>query len=505
MKIAFALPILLLVGFGLGLFVRPSVDVLLGTAPSETAEEEHASEEHDHAADGDHEEEEDHVALSQEAFNNLKLKVQPVALSDYVRTLRMPGEVVEAPGLSGQEVVAPVTGILTKMYVSPGVSISAGAPLFELRILDQQLLDTQLKLLELLTQREVAQTELDRIAPLTANGSVPGRRKIELQYEIKKIDANLKIAEQALTLKGLKPEQLDRIRSTRELITTLRIQAPVDITALTYLRKPRRDPRDAGFQLVSLTDSEATDLTVEAIHVEPGQTIPQGGAICSLAMHGTLMVSGHAFENEINKVAELSGKQGVVSVEFGSEQQNSVRDDLTIQYVANHIDEASQSFHFYVPLPNEVLRESRDSFDRLFRAWKYKVGQRVHVVLPTETIADRIVLPRGAVVQEGPNAFVFRQHVEDEVDGDHGGLDSHADHDHEMDEHDEEDEHHEEMFIEFEPVPVEVVSRDQRRIVVKPGGELAVGENIAMNGAYQLLLAMKAQASGGGGHDHHHH
>lgn len=502
MKVAFVLPILLLLGFGLGLFVRPSVDVLLGTAPSQTAEEGHASEEHDHAAAGDHEEEEDHVALSQEAFNNLKLRVQPVALSDYVKTLRMPGEVVEAPGLSGQEVVAPVTGILTKMYVSPGVSISAGAPLFELRILDQQLLDTQLKLLELLTQREVAQTELDRIAPLTANGSVPGRRKIELQYEIKKIDANLKIAEQALTLKGLKPEQLDRIRSTRELITTLRIQAPVDITALTHLRKPRRNSRDAGFQLVSLTDSEATDLTVEAIHVEPGQTIPQGETICSLAMHSTLMVSGHAFENEVDKVANLCGKQCAVSVEFGSEQQASVRDNLTIQYVANHIDEGSQSFQFFVPLPNEVLRESRDSFDRVFRAWRYKVGQRVHVVLPTETITEQIVLPRGAVVQEGPNAFVFRQH-EEEVEVDHG--EEEHEHHEECEHHEEEDEHHEEVFMEFEPVPVEVVSRDPRRIVVKPGGELAVGENIAMNAAYQLMLAMKAQASGGGGHDHHHH
>jgi multidrug efflux pump subunit AcrA (membrane-fusion protein) len=129
---------------------------------------------------------------------------------------------------------------------------------------------------------------------------------------------------------------------------------------------------------------------------------------------------------------------------------------------------------------------STDGLGRKFCTWKYKVGQRVHVFVPTEELRDQIVLPADAVVQEGPETFVFREHVEE------SDYDEYAD-------------DHEDVFFEFEPVHVTIVARDKSIVVVAPGEELLVGDRVAMSGAYQLHLALKSQQEGGGGHHHHHH
>jgi hypothetical protein len=113
----------------------------------------------------------------------------------------------------------------------------------------------------------------------------------------------------------------------------------------------------------------------------------------------------------------------------------------------------------------------------------------VHVVVPTEQIHDQIVLPADAVVQEGPEVFAFREHVEEP---EHEHADKYAD-------------DHEDVFIEFEPVPVTIIAREKSVVVVAPGEVLLVGDRVAMSGAYQLHLALKSQQEGGGEHHHHHH
>ena len=49
-----------------------------------------------------------------------------------------------------------------------------------------------------------------------------------------------------------------------------------------------------------------------------------------------------------------------------------------------------------------------------------------------------------------------------------------------------------------------VVHIDRSSAVLAPDEELAVGDEIAMNSGYQLMLTLKNQQSGGGSHHHHH-
>jgi hypothetical protein len=91
--------------------------------------------------------------------------------------------------------------------------------------------------------------------------------------------------------------------------------------------------------------------------------------------------------------------------------------------------------------------------------------------IPVEAWKDRIVLPVDAVVDEGAEAYVYRQN------GDH-----------------------------FDRVPVHVEYRDRGSVVVANDGAVFPGDVVAGHGAYQIHLALKNKSGGGidphAGHNH---
>jgi multidrug efflux pump subunit AcrA (membrane-fusion protein) len=486
------LPVVMVIGLTAGLMLRPSVDVLIESDASSHEEATSAEDGHDdHEPEDEHEEhEDDHVPLSHQAYQNLKLTVSTIELSDHTQSLRMPGEITEFPGLSAHVVSAPVSGRVTKLHVSPGVSLAAGEPLFELEIIDDELMQAQLRLLELLTKQEIVASELARLAPLTSSGAVAGRQRLEREYEQREIKASINQTKQELGMRGLSSEQLDGIAQSKQVIAAITVCTPQ--LNLSPLQKRPDETSMAGWNSDTAYSSSQPafngDPSIEKLFVDTGATVTRGAQVCSLANHGLLLVCGHAFENEIDIVSRLIGQDTPVAIEFGIVGDGEFLEGLRVQHVAGHVDETSQSFHFYVPLQNDVVKTSKDAIGRRFCTWRHKVGQRVHVLVPTEKIRDQFVLPADAVVQEGPEAFVFREHIE--ASAEH--VDEHAD-------------DHEDVFIEFEPVHVTIVARDKSVVVVAPGEELAIGDRVAMNSAYQLHLALKSQQEGGGGHHHHHH
>ena len=47
----------------------------------------------------------------------------PVELTSYTRTVRLPGEVIEAPGRSCRKLAAPVSGRIVHLYAAPGETV----------------------------------------------------------------------------------------------------------------------------------------------------------------------------------------------------------------------------------------------------------------------------------------------------------------------------------------------------------------------------------------------
>src|SRR6478752_5130139 len=86
------------------------------------------------------------VKLSPQARANLRLVVRPLQPESYWRTIEVPGLVVDRPAQSDRGVVAPVTGIITRVHHFPGDTVRSGEPLFTLRLLSEAMHTAQSEL-----------------------------------------------------------------------------------------------------------------------------------------------------------------------------------------------------------------------------------------------------------------------------------------------------------------------------------------------------------------------
>jgi biotin carboxyl carrier protein len=344
------LPVVMIIGLAAGLTLRPTIDALLF---SESFNHHDATSTHEEQGDNEpddqlEEHHDDHIALSKQAYQNLKLSVSAVMLSDHTQSLRMPAEIVEWSGLSPQIVSAPLSGRVTKLFVSPGVSLATGKPLFDLEIVDDELMDAQLRLLELLTKQEIVDAELERLSPLATSGVVRGREKLEKDYQHQEIMASLERTRQELAMRGLSREQVDSIVQSRRIISTITVATPQikisgqNVSTESVSTADWNPDSASGAQ--QPTGSGA--FSVEDLSVATGETVARGAPVCKIADHRLLMVCGHAFENEINVVSRLMGENTPVAIEFGIVGEGELVTGLRVQHVAGHVDETSQSFDF---------------------------------------------------------------------------------------------------------------------------------------------------------------
>jgi len=459
-----------------------------------------------HAADDestDQHAEEEHIHLSEEAYMNLELRLGKITLEDYTRTIRIPGKVVEIPGKSSRSIAAPVAGIVDRVFVDAGQVVPGEAPLLELKITDEELISGQVALLDVESRLEVAQSELDRLSPLAESGTIAGRRRLELQYETQQLRAQLEARVQELDLRGLTPPQIAGIRKNRKLVHRVLVRLPhvasgtepTPESEIEHLDQAAT-VRTASASGTDLTEGtpERTPFTVQLLSIHPGMSVARGDELCRLADHRWLYIRGEAFEEDIASIARLRERGWSVTAEFGhqhvKEHQHLRRvENLCVFYVDDHVDAQTRTFRFYLGFRNEPAQEYRDENGVLFRQWEYKPGQIAHLIVPVEQWQGQIVLPLAALVEEGPSVFVFRRH-EELLLGEKVAKDDHH-------------EHEDRPFIEFEPVEVRLLHKDAQRAVLSGGGLLKIGDEVALNRAYQLGLAMK-MASGEGGHHHHH-
>ncbi|MCA9178953.1 MAG: efflux RND transporter periplasmic adaptor subunit [Planctomycetales bacterium] len=502
--------VFLTVVFGLGLLA--GIQFAPSLSPGSTAHDEHddhahahdelasTADAHDEHAEEDHD---DHLALSRQAFENLGLRMGEAPQGDYWRSMLVPAEVVELPGRSEVAVSAPVQGVVETVDVLTGEAIRAGQKLFTLRLTDEALADAQSKLLATLTAEDVAKREVERLTPLIESGAVPGTRKRELQYEIQQLESKRQTLRQELLGRGLPQRMIDRVISGRQLATTMEIVAPPQV--------------DEG--------AEEPAFSLEELQVHPGKSVARGADLCRLAYHRELQIQGAAFDEDVSALNRVSRMGWPLRAEalHGREGDGEVvvRDNLQLTRVDNHYQEQTRTVRFFVALHNEVEHSRTDDAGRLFQQWRFRPGQRLHLRLPVEQWQRQWTLPADAVVVDGPNVFVFAEHHDHEDEhaepaaGDvaevthnvslaetDGGLppasplgvpDEHAAHP-----------EHDEVYIELEPVPVRMLHRDDRTVVIADDGQLTPGMRIALNQAYKLHLALQMQAAGGGGHHHHH-
>ena len=419
------------------------------------AHDDHGHDGHDHDHDDHGHDEANSLRLSDQARRSIGLREGDVALSTFDLTISVPGIVVERRGRSKLTIIAPVTGSVTQIFATEGEAITPDQPLFEIRLTHEELVQAQANLLKTTEEVDIVRREIVRLEGIGPEGIVAVKTILERKYELQKLEAVRTAERQALLLHGLSESQVDEILLKRTLLGKFVVRAPAATAP------------PAG------STAEIT-LTLQDLAVELGQHVTAGDTLAILTDHASLLVEGEAFEQDIPQITRAAADDrkivAILDSKGGPEQKV---DGLEIDYVANRIDPESRALHFYVRLPNEIVRDKRGDGDRSARfvEWRYKPGQRMQLRVPVESWADRIVLPTEAVAQDGVENYVFR------VNGDH--LDRQA---------------------------VHVEHRNPQTVVIANDGALSPGDTIAMTAAQQLQLALKNKSGGAidphAGHSH---
>lgn len=415
---------------------------------------------HDHASESGGEKVPDHkhieaeaVKLSQTAQANVGLQLAKVELRPFERTITVPAIVMERPGRTNMQVAATLTGVITRVWPMQGEAVTPGQPLFDLRLTHEEVVEAQAEFLKTAEELDVVQREIDRLEKVTADGAIAGKTLLERKYEQQKLQAAQRSQRQRLLLHGLSAQQVDGILTKRTLLSELTIAVP---------EQPRESSQNAAERL----------LQVQELKVENGQHVNAGDPLCVLADHSQLFIQGRAFEQDAPVLDNAANKDWrVTAVIDASGQSRQTVPDLPLLYVASKVEPESRAFLFYVQLPNKLIRNRQTADGHRFSAWQFKPGQRVELLVPVERWADRIVLPINALVQDGPESYVFEKN------------DGH-----------------------FDRRAVRVEYRDQYSAVVANDGTLTPGKSVIAAGSYQVHLAMKNKAGGApdphAGHNH---
>ena len=461
-------------------------------APGDAAAPAAAGDEHDHAAHGGGDAG-DSIRLSEQARGTIGLRTAEVALTTFDRTITVPGVVAERPGRTNYRVAAPMTGVVTDVFVTEGQAVRPGDPLFAMRLTHEDVVQAQTEYLKTLEALDVEDREIGRLQNVT-RGVVAGKVVLERQYEKQKLEGLLKAQRQGLLLHGLAESQVARIASNRSLIREIRVDVPEphdpgepghgdlhDPAVREAMRRnpPRTPARGIAYRRPAAQDAadetgvyDRPPLTVERLTAHAGDAVDSNAPLAELSDYETLYIEGRAFERDAAAVAAAArGNRPVTALPtdgLGPDAEPIA--GLEIIYAANRVDEVTRAAPFYVLLPNEVVRDAETSSGR-FLTWRYKLGQRFRLRVPIEPYENVIVLPVEAVAEAGAERFAFVEN---------GAT--------------------------FERRPVRVEYRDADSVVIADDGSLLPGETVAVTAAHQLQMALKNAAGGGidphAGHNH---
>ncbi len=394
------------------------------------------------------------VRVSPQALKNLSLVAKPLALTTYWRKIDVPGMIVDRPGVSDRGVVAPVAGIVTRIHAYPGDTVEPNAPLFSMRLVSEQLHASQLELFKATREIENAQAQLQRLSSLSQSGALAQSRIIEIENQVRVLDATAQAYRQDLQARGLAEDRIDAAASG-EFVTEITVNAPGEQAlrvAEIALASAKEEPGRLPF-----------NFELHELMVELGQQVDAGMVLCTLADHRTLLIEGRGFKDDMPLIQQAVREGWDVDVDF--EQRSgptwpAAPTKFRIHHVANTIDADSRTFAFYLSLENQWQAYNREGKTRLL--WRFRPGDRVQLRVAVDQMKDVFVVPRDAVVRDGPEAYVFRQN---------GNL--------------------------FDRKPVHILYEDQRDTVLANDGTLRPGYFIAQNAAASLNRVLKAQAASG--------
>ncbi|MBY0457915.1 MAG: efflux RND transporter periplasmic adaptor subunit [Gemmataceae bacterium] len=388
------------------------------------------------------------ILLTAQAQKNLRLTSRPLKAEAFWKTISVPGMVIDRPGFSDRGVVAPVTGVVSRIHKVAGDTARPGEVLFTLKLLSESLHQTQTDLFKATQDIKLAEAQKKRLKE--SAGAVPEARIIEVDNQIIRLETAVKAYRQELLNRGLPPDQIDGVAGGT-FVSEIPILVPTRTAALP-LPAPKTNPMTVA--------PVPPAFEVQELKVELGQQVLAGQTLCLLANHQMLAVEGRAFRDESSLLERVVKEGWPVGVDFEEEPGHGWGDigqTFHVTYIANTIDADSRTFRFLMPLDNQSRTVEKDG--RAQSLWRFRPGQRVRLLVRVERLDNVFVLPADAVARDGADAYVFRQN---------GDI--------------------------FDRKPVQVVYRDRQQVVVANDGSVPPGIYVIQTGAAQLNRMVKSQS-----------
>jgi membrane fusion protein, heavy metal efflux system len=401
------------------------------------------------------------IIVNEQAQENLGLTAKELKAQTFWKTIPVPGMVVDRPGLSDRGVVAPATGVVTKVFHVPGDTVRPGDVLFTLKLLSESLHLTQSDLFKSTQDIALAVAQKKRLKE--SAGAVPEARVIEVDNQITRLEVAVKAYRQELLNRGFTREMIDgiaagtfvnqidvRVNSSELLVDSLERRVQVEL------------PRNSQPPTINHQPS-TINYEVQELKVDLGQQVQAGQSLCTLSNHQVLAVEGRAFRDETPLLERSVTEKWPVAVDFQEEASakwGEVKQEFRIRYLANTIDPVNRTFAFLMPLENES-RVVKDG-ERTQTLWRFRPGQKVRLHVRVEEMKNVFVLPADAVTRDGPEAFVFTQNVNT-----------------------------------FTRRPVRVLLQDRQQVVIANDGSLKAGTYAVQSAAAQLNRMVKAGGASG--------
>jgi multidrug efflux pump subunit AcrA (membrane-fusion protein) len=345
---------------------------------------------------------ENKIIVGEQAQKNLRLTAKPLKTETFWKTITVPGMVVDRPGISDREVVAPAIGTVLQILHIPGDIVRPGDVLFTLRLASESLHQSQSDLFKTSQDIKLAEARLERLR--AAGEGIAQVRLIEVEQEIARFNAAARAYREDLLRRGLSNDEIDGIAQGK-LVTQVSVKVP-DVASTSLVRRSDSSASDQ-------VDSKPESITFEVrqLAVEVGQQVEAGKTLCDLANQELLAIEGRAFRDEAALLEQSVKEAWPVEVDFQDSAAGwpAMNHALPISYVANTVDPVTRTFSFLLPLENQSKSITQDGKTKLL--WRFRTGQRVLLRIRIERLDGVFVVPADAVAAEGPETFVFTQNV----------------------------------------------------------------------------------------------
>lgn len=402
------------------------------------------------------------LEISPQARKNLGLVSKSARPTEYWRSVLIPGEISDRPGISDRGVTSPAVGVVAEIHSYPGDTIRPGDSLFTLRLFSEYLQATQTQLFKADQELSIIQADIDRLSGVAASGALAQSRLIRLRGDLSRQRASIQAARQELLTRGLSPDQIDQVEKGA-FVSTVKVSAPPAST--------QPIAASPGGIAAALPDGEIEQqqkaaqiaYEVQELLVDLGQQVQAGQLLAKISNHQSLYVVGHAFKREAAYLELAAQEKRPIQIEFAedmAEHWPPVSQTFEIRHLSNSIDTESRTFDFFIELTNHSRSYQKQG--ETFLVWRFRPGQRTRIHVPVEKYQDVIVVPAEAVAYEGPEAYVFRQN---------GDL--------------------------FKRFPVHVLHQDRQSVVIANDGSIPPGSYLAQSAAASLNRVLKAQSASG--------